>query len=61
MEKRRLTTSRSNLLFYDLSERGNPKGSVACCRSCHALSDKSLHRKGFNPKKPDYARIKICV
>ena len=23
-----------NLLFYNLSERGNPKGSVACCRSC---------------------------
>ena len=61
MEKRRLTTSRSNLLFYDLSERGNPKGSVACCRSCLALSDKSLYRKGFNPKKSDYARIKISV
>ena len=23
-----------SLLFYNLSERGNPKGSVACCRFC---------------------------
>ena len=29
MEKRRLTTSRSNLLFYDLSERGKPEGECS--------------------------------
>ena len=30
LRPRRLTESGSNLLFYDLSETGNLKGSVAC-------------------------------
>ncbi|EJX00545.1 hypothetical protein EVA_11351 [gut metagenome] len=35
-----------NLLFYNLSERGNPKGSVACC-----CSSWNVNRKGANPMR----------